>query len=997
MIYEQGVALFDYFSTFPSHLSFRRGEVIKITNKNEKLWHGTSLMTKENGFFPRNYVKITTNTLLIHKIQQQKRETNPQNTQIVSTLQFNQTKLKKSIQTNFSTPKKEKIQTNSFNLTPVQFPSFFFLSKIQQESLENIPIQKKSIVYKYRKSRKNWQKTTWQKRYLVLTKSTLNYYNNESTFNENPNEPRGSINLHQIIFVRTDNERLKKQNVFQVGTTSRVYFFKANSEDEANEWIITIKLSQVFLATILRINDQTDIPLLKLILSYLDFLKEDVNKTKSHFSRLIPQENKAPQRQLTSSKMAEINQTLISCQNLLEAISSWEMFVIGCLYKTHSQFYTTENQFVICHQKSPNHQLKDHLVYSKFDLIRILKVYQDDEWFGEINGVAGWFSPNNMLLLIPNFIEESTYGELTNQQINSNSTIDQFNSSKKFFKPSQKFIFDQFDVFFEGDLLVQEKKGKSVIWTPKWFAVSNFHILAFDSKEDPMAKRSFHIAEIRSITSAESKLGIQFAFQIILNSSTLYLCASDKQSMEKWIGHFDKLVSLFSLSNIFSRGAVQNNKRAFYESEVENMIFWIEEIFSQHKQVADKYQNLEAKLAKYQTAKKQHLNTGWEAKNLSFHDKLPTDHHKKTTNKKPFKSLIKKPTENFRDFSLSQKQQKENNLSNQILFIRQKIIATQNQISVIRSIHLYLLGISARFNFPRITETEIAYSLTSNISLSNQNELSFVSRQWFTNLEEENEKYLKASIGGMTGLIPRSKIIIVPPATQIIVSCPKNCEKPKYQFGIQIEHILDKIKNGHKLSICQTDDLKQFSQSSIAKSLIQNVIDDEQRMQIFPLQKSGYLQSLNTENEWETFWFVFRGWFFGSFSDKKLSEPIFAIDTRKIISTQTVITSSKKHPQFSFFIRFNKNEQRIFAVETEQQLKEWLSIFHGMQLLVEFDTQTNSSLINLHSSADSLPKRRTKQLILIIEWIYQMEKLYTSQEPAKKTIPFELEEKTSGK
>jgi len=77
----------------------------------------------------------------------------------------------------------------------------------------------------------------WQKRYFTLKTNFICYFKDP----KNLKHPQGVIDLNDCKVSKVAIEEIKKKNVFQICTRSRIYFLKGEDDDDVESWIAAIE------------------------------------------------------------------------------------------------------------------------------------------------------------------------------------------------------------------------------------------------------------------------------------------------------------------------------------------------------------------------------------------------------------------------------------------------------------------------------------------------------------------------------------------------------------------------------------------------------------------------------------------------------------------------------------------------------------------------------------------------------------------------------------
>ncbi|KAI6652728.1 Dual adapter for phosphotyrosine and 3-phosphotyrosine and 3-phosphoinositide [Oopsacas minuta] len=82
----------------------------------------------------------------------------------------------------------------------------------------------------------------WKRRWFVLDKNILNYYEMKPNLNDNPNpKPKGIIDLSETIQFTAEDHSVKQPYCFAIHVSKKIYLISAETEIDYKSWVEALK------------------------------------------------------------------------------------------------------------------------------------------------------------------------------------------------------------------------------------------------------------------------------------------------------------------------------------------------------------------------------------------------------------------------------------------------------------------------------------------------------------------------------------------------------------------------------------------------------------------------------------------------------------------------------------------------------------------------------------------------------------------------------------
>ncbi|KAJ6236253.1 ras gtpase-activating protein [Anaeramoeba flamelloides] len=964
------IAKFDYFAKQKGVLSFRAGNVITLNQLSidDVDWlSGTNGSTGETGKFPKNYtifddyIDQITSTQKRNKKQERSFKVNSIRLKGQLTKLLN---LNSAFSKNFSSlPKNEE---KKLKLTKIK-------ELKSQRKLPFLPIFQEGFLLI---SEKTGQ---WNKRYARLNNKSILLYKKDQL--QTSTSCIGEVDLTHLISIRItqfENPNLEKKiNCFELIFGNKIIFLQANSTEEVQMWINTIRLVQLFIHIASRTAEEADKDLIILILNYLEQSKLDYNNNWEHIKIELLQ-TKLKQNQIKS-----LTTRLQIYKRLISSITEWEDFLILKLFLISQLIGDLRSK--CCVMKDYNSDEKSKLNLKKFDLISVIEAHQDEWWLGEVNGIVGWFSIDNVVLLCrPDIlINQNDNNKNDNNQKENNKNE---NISNIIDQTTKTQLNDRLTVTYEEQNPLNEmgieyhsylmkqllKKNK---WKKRFFHLINNYLNYYVQEDSTHPNLIINLSDINRVENVSVKLNKENCFEVINTNRQLILNIDDNQIFNDWMDTIQLALNARDFLNpiTFEQIDEQEKKINLLLNYVNDKLNKIRKNYLELKKEKLKIENEDSKLKLKKIDKKQ--------------KKLIKINCKRETSYKPY----------FLSYG--------------------KILITQERISTLERYKNQLLSILARLCFPNIDDQEVAYSIQANIPTLMQDELTFEKNQWFMLMNEVDENYLQVETGNEIGLAPRNKLKIIklPKIGKIFIikkennldpnndketnNQEKNNEihnnnnnKSKIIDNINKDIILKKnrkIKKQKKtnnvlFSAFGNFDNKKFKNKNKNKrshsiniednkiliqeyiNLYQEVLLEEKSGQSYPIYKEGFLKIIKRGNKSVKRHIRLKSWYFGIYENENQLQPINAIDFRNV-TLYDFDSQSQKGNQFK--VKIKGGLSQTFVAQSHEEVIDWLTIFNICKLFQELSQPIVSLKNKNKKQEEEIIFQRNQKYVNLINWI----------------------------
>ncbi|KAJ6238162.1 ras gtpase-activating protein [Anaeramoeba flamelloides] len=922
------LAKFDYFSKHRGVLNFLRNDLINLRENNDikaKWYYGMNVRTGEEGIFPKIYVKIHQDSKLSYSSLP---ETTSFERHTVNSDSFriNSISLRKQI-SGIATNLKSNIQQLQMEQISKK-PEKIVDSVVLNLNLLNgptplIPIFKNGFLYYSEKPGK------WEEKWVVLFGNQLGIYKKKYTYDISL--AQSTIDLKKVISVQYtnfQNNKFKKANSFQLITLNKTYYFATSSVEEGNELIWNFRIIKIFFQLqkqLIAHGYRNDIyPVL-----------EWLNLHKKNYDHKIEEiKKKLMYRNVPEQLTGNYQKSLFFLNQCLVAILEWTKILIILLYfRTYRHRRERETAIV---RKTYNSLTKGELSLKEFDFVTILEAHQDEWWLGELNGIVGWFSPENCHLI------------LRDTKL-KNSNNHEWLTTKFVPKLIEEFGIEHYGSLFS---LIEGKKNK----LKKYYCKLIEEKLLIYSNEDSIAHKYFlNVCDFNSITNANIKSNRKHSFELIGLLKSEIFCAQNEKEYQKW----NELLQITMNCNGFTN-LIQFNDIEEHKIKMNSILNFIENEIEIIKLI---YENFEKEKIQAQKEKKENEIQEIKIENIK--------------NKKRNKENLNTETNHYSFNPYS-------NLAQRLFYYKKKYN------NLIRS-RIYVLEILARLNFPNLRDKEVGYAIESNKQTLTKEELKFKKRQWFILRNEVDELFLQVETGNEIGLAPRSKIEIIDlKKIHEIFSIPKRTLKNEYLSDnqknsdqnkeLETQRIRMNLNNNSSMksenafnnqntpttkSSIQKNNLKnQFEKLNTNKQSKTPILDLHQLVELesksgksFPIFKKGFIKIL-INGKFIKKQIRIKSWFFGFYDNEKSIQPSEVIDFRRVISYYLDSDSKKTKCQFKLRIRGGLTE--TLRVNTQNEVLEWFQLFGICKLFQELShpEKDNENFV-----------KRNNQFNQLIDWI----------------------------